>query len=527
MNASRNLLAVTVVVLVAIGLYAMQRHSFQLGVYTDDAEYILLAEAIAEGRAYEVRLAPDVGVPSKYPVGWPLVLSWFGPALQWDLVRLPLIAGILTVAAGAVGMLTTRAIGFADSRAAMMAWALFALSPLAVSHSAMAMSEPAFLLATLLALAAVHMALSDSEHPVLAAMAAGALVAFVIYIRTIGIALALAAAIGVVAARHLTPASKLRRSLAMFLGGVMLSVGIVATTSVVWSDLAGGVGIYTAEQGAVASIPNASDQTTSMIQRTANGLADYALVQVRDALVPFVGSPSVAAAFDGLRVGFVPAVVGGVLTVLVGVGLAVTLRTAPATVPHIYVLIAMGILVVWPWRGVRFLYPVSPWLFAYLIIGLQALFKRLLPSEHASTTRALLAALVVASLGTAQIARSMRITASVEHVPDLWLGTSWLKENAPVTSVVASEGPLVVWALYADRPIVGLEPRCAPDLSCALDGVDYILVRPTFEWRSDGHYRQSALGKAVAEWAARSPETLERVYHHPPTNVAVYRVQEP
>src|SRR5262245_33726270 len=92
-----------------------------VGVFHDDAMYVILARSIASGQGYRYLNLPGAPWATQHPPGYPALLalvSWFAPAFPGNLVAFKVLNAILS-AAGAV--LVTM---FARARALDHGWAI-------------------------------------------------------------------------------------------------------------------------------------------------------------------------------------------------------------------------------------------------------------------------------------------------------------------------------------------------------------------------------------------------------------------
>lgn len=130
------------------------QNDFYVGTYMDDANYVILAESIAEGRGYRQINYPDAPLETRYPPGYPVVLAPIIALVgnNLNLLKLPSV-----IATSLAVWLVWRLFGdrISDRRKVLFALMLFSLNPLIVGHSVAVMSEGVFLLVVLLAVWAI------------------------------------------------------------------------------------------------------------------------------------------------------------------------------------------------------------------------------------------------------------------------------------------------------------------------------------------------------------------------------------
>ena len=64
------------VIIVVLGVYVLRLNAI-VGLFVDDAWYVLLAKALATGQGYTLINSPTAGILPLYPPGFPALLSLF------------------------------------------------------------------------------------------------------------------------------------------------------------------------------------------------------------------------------------------------------------------------------------------------------------------------------------------------------------------------------------------------------------------------------------------------------------------
>lgn len=201
---------VTVTVALALGVFAM--NALPIGVFHDDARYLLLARSIAAGTGYRFVLVPGSPAGTHFPPAFPLLLAaiWkVAPGFPANVVLFKLLnAAILAVGALATFVFARGRAGLAPWAAAAVAIA-FAGSVPEIFIDSVLFSEPFFIAGMLAALIVSERLVQaaapggDSRQRVAAiAFGAGAAVGAVTMIRTIGLALAVGIAVTLVLRRR-------------------------------------------------------------------------------------------------------------------------------------------------------------------------------------------------------------------------------------------------------------------------------------------------------------------------------------
>jgi 4-amino-4-deoxy-L-arabinose transferase-like glycosyltransferase len=477
----------------SLGLYLYAFDSFQIGTYQDDAQYVVLAKSIAGGGPYGLVHPPDAVMPTRYPFGWPLLLApayaLFGNFQSLKLVSLFFtLANTLLIAGG------WKYLGFPGRSLGLATAALYAASPLVVGHARMVMSEPAFLFFVLLGLILTTQSTSrgSRQSPVLS-IGLGVTWMFAGYVRTIGFALAPASALHLIGNRKLP-------QLVSAAFGLSASIAIVLiATPLSWQDL---VAVSEYRNQFVDPSGWGQDQVSAAIPpRVVQGLSAYAGSHVRDSLIPFVGGPTTQWILGEFGLGFLPLFVSVLMLALILIGYASNIHEKGLLPTHVYVPLYMAVTIVWPWRGERFLYGVLPLLFAYLLIGGKALgarfYKRVGDRKYLQrwVLRLGLSALVL--LLSLQVIRSMLIDDSLNHVRDLRVGTTWIKENTASDAVIIAEQAPAVH-LYAERATIELgRDLRALNARLTQGNAIYLLLAPALKWSDSGQLEYSSSTRLV------------------------------
>jgi hypothetical protein len=174
-----------------------------VGVFADDAFYVILARSIAEGQGYRFLNLPGSPNATHFPPGYPLAL-----ATMWRLAP-SFPANLMVFKAFNAACLATIAIGVAryvrerlgDAQLAIMAGAIAAVSMPLLILGNMLLSEPFFLALLMLLLPALEGAVETrTSAPRLVAL--GAAIAACTLVRTHGIVLIPATAVMLLARRR-------------------------------------------------------------------------------------------------------------------------------------------------------------------------------------------------------------------------------------------------------------------------------------------------------------------------------------
>jgi hypothetical protein len=416
----------------ALALFAMT--PAPVGVFWDDAVYVITAKALATGEGLRYIHLPDAPAATHFPPLWPALLSvvWrIAPDFPGNVTLLKMVNPVLlAVAAAGTTHLAIRATRVRPWVAATTVIASMAVAPL-LTLSAVLMSEPLFLALSAAALAAAtRLVMRGLMRD---AVIAGALVGLAMLSRSIAIALVPALAVGL-----LWPRS--RRAAAVAVGvSVALSAPWFAWSAAHANDLppviAGSYGPYAT--------------WVADAYREAPGLLGDVVRQ---------NLSRAAAASGTVLFGAVPSVLRGVfaapLVVMTIVGLALSgRRAAPLSVA---LLCYASLVIVWPYSPGRFLWPFLPVFAVGVLTAARAIAKRLraarlpLVAQRIPLGFAAFTLLIVAAHNTRALLRRTHAAPIERNAAGLVGPVSWIARNTAPTDTIASDVHLLAY-LYAGR----------------------------------------------------------------------------
>jgi hypothetical protein len=510
-------LVATLVLLMSIGLFIWKFDAFQVGTAFDDADYILLTKSLVSGPAYGFTNTPGLVVPTRFPFGWPVLLAPVYALTNGDLQALRLIALIFSIANVLFLLLGWRYLGLPNRTTGLLVAALYGLSSSVVAQVGIVMSEPAFLFFVLTGLALTMSQADRSKVSILGSACLGIALFFAFFLRTVGFVLVMAL-VGYLLWK--------RRWQTVTLAGAVLCVAIVfvvAVTPLRASDL-----FRIGEYDDQLQNPNEYGRTAvaaAILPRLQEGIQEYVLTIIPDALAPLIHASQTRALLGRLSLGFVPPLLAIALLALLLIGLWADFRRLGLAPTHLFVLGYLAVILVWPWRKERFLYPILPFLFALLLAGVtwlaQAIGRRLRPVP-ASWLQLLTVLLVVLWLGTLAL-RSVRLEGSLQHVPDLRVGTTWLREHAPPDALVIAEHPRVIYR-YAERATAAFPNEVTASAKPASQQPTYVLLMPELRWRNDGLRSYSARTQQWADALTAPGSRAKMVFQDMLAKVLVFEI---
>jgi hypothetical protein len=220
--------------------------------------------------------------------------------------------------------------------------------------------------------------------------------------------------------------------------------------------------------------------------RVVTALSEYFTQHIRETVLP-IGSGGREQAFASqLGLPFLPALVSLAFVGVIALGYHRWVSMTGFPVSILFSGIYGCVLILWPWRGSRFLYPLQPYLYLGLILGIAALlsqtFQRL---RRGSFLYIVAIGVAILGLASINIYKSLRIDDSRDHTGDLRMRSSWLRDNSELSALIMTEEPQTDY-LYSGRKTIPYKDfRSLDEFESYLVGhrVGYIIVGPRLEWQ--------------------------------------------
>ena len=412
-----------------------------IGVFYDDAQYLVLAKALATGQGYRFINLPGAPLATHFPPGYPafLALLWrIAPAFPENVVLFKFANAVLLAAAGAfTGELARRTLGLPRVLAAAAALAGTVTIPSLVLSSAV-MSEPLFLALLIPLLAWAERLATEEDAPVSFGRAAllGAAIAAIALIRTHGIALAGAVLLAYVARRRYREAAAC--TAATLLGVAPWMLWVASHNDALPPLVRGAYGSYTAWLTAgwhswgfhlvAVTVPD--------------NVATIGMTVVRSIV------PRGSVTLDVL--------VGGAFALLTAMGVAAAWRRMRVTT--LFVAGYLAIVLVWPFSPLRFVWGIWPLVMLFPAAGLATAWQ----SVHVRQRRP--ARLGVGALATVVLLGIVAF--NVQGYANAWWSSNarfharrvlpqlaWVAKATAPNDIVASDAEAAVY-LYTGRRAV-------------------------------------------------------------------------
>jgi len=498
------------------GLLGLLRFDImQVGGSVDDAQYVVLAQSLANGQGYRLINFPDSSpVPHaiSFPPGWPLLLSSMAVLFPGEYEVWKLLAFALWLASIPLAYRLFRS--RLESPYLWVLTALIATNSLLVATSTMLMAEAAYVFFSLLALNLFQYwdnRNGEKSNWLLLAVIAVAAV-YTQLVRTIGLAAVLAVLSALLLSRRF-------RQLLLMAGFMLLAM----VPQILFNMRTGG--FLFSDHYEQASLGSSS--LPGKMYQAWEQLLGYADGHIVDSIIP-IFRPALITPFENAGLEFIPALVNVFILGFILVGVVRSLRQL--NIWDLYVgFYFMGILAFRaPEMGIvqpRFLIPLIPFFYFYLITGL------VFVAEVVSGKNEKWVKLTVAAMATVVFLLSLGLNLQSWRAPvrtrttDLTVGTHWISENTPADSIVMLRDPIPRY-IYTQRKTLGYpSPEQGLDLGGHIEnlGIDYVLVAPRLQTprtRDLGQYVTRHLGP----YLDTHPERYRIVFRNAEHNVTVYEV---
>ena len=411
-----------------------------IGVFYDDAQYLVLAKALATGQGFRFINLPGAPLATHFPPGYPafLALLWRIAPTFPENVALFKFANALLLAAAAVftGALARRTLGMPRALATASALAGTVTIPSLVLSSAV-MSEPLFLALLIPLVMWAERAMTDTESPapLRRAVLLGAAIAAVALVRTHGIALAAAVLLLYLRRRRYREAAAC--AIATIAVLAPWALWVAAHNDALPPLVRGAYGSYAAWLGEgwrawgvhllVVTVPD--------------NVATIWMTVVRS-IAP--------------KGPFLDAIIGGSYLVLSGFGVAAVRRRAPVTL--LFIGWYLAIVVVWPFSPLRFVWGIWPLMMLLPACGLwaawsSAIVRRGLVAPLAFGAMALVLLLGILTFNVQGYANAWWSSNARFHARRVLPQLAWVARATAPNDIVASDAEAAVY-LYTGRRTV-------------------------------------------------------------------------
>lgn len=458
-----------------------------VGLFVDDAWYVLLAKALATGQGYALLNSPTPGILPLYPPAFPFVLSLvfrLAPSFPENVYLFKAVSIVAMLGAGWLAyryFQRDRGLPWFVALGIMLASVLSPMLVFLATSSVMSECFFTLIFLTVVVLIERSACAEQAAKSLQWAALAGVVTAVAFLTRSIGLALIVAGSLYLLK-------EKLLKSALIFAGLAVL----LSAPWVIYTRLHAPTPEQQHEQGGHIVMP----YTQQFWQRRAGfdftgeiTVADLPARVVRN-LVEITGRDVLrivaAPVFEVLRNPFEEAkqervMAGGsgdpllasfLLSVLVVLGFIAVARQK-ITMAELAVGFSLGITVLWPWETVRFMLPLIPFIVFYFLSGVRALYGWYQQQRQQQNLRAQWVAMaVVASLIVAinlygHVHYILKASSSLPLDRPQWLQIfdefetliKWVDRGVPKNAVLATANPALVYLYTGNKTIAPYKPE--------------------------------------------------------------------
>lgn len=519
-RVSLPMLGLALLVVAALFLYIVRYFTAaQLGVTSDDARYLVLAESFLRGQPYRVISFPDAPLETIWPPGYPLfILAPVGLifGMNYDLLRATSI--VLTM--GSVFLVFALVRRYLPGAAiALLVTAMFALNHATAGFAGVALSEAAFVFFLLLHLTLLQRWTAqggrlDQHVYVLPALALT--LAIAVLIRYQGIALAVASVTYLAVNRNYRRAAGLAIGFAL----LMLPFAVFLRLNAVDSP------------NSLFAVRMITGQLASLWQRLPVTLWNYATT------IPLVMLPAL-----GPRVVDLLASIG-LAWLATGFHLALFLLTGASAIrglikrelPAIYLIVYFALILIVDNQGTasrnesRYTAVMLPFLYLYFYRGLAALAGVF---RFKSRTVGSVVGLVSSAVLMVLLLRNLQQVRATFPVPDLSTGAVWVQSHTTKDAVIMTHDPVERY-LYLQRQTIALSLAAYDTLieeKVDRTTVDFLLIAPPLRTpEQQPNLTRDLDPRDVSELLPAiqgEPQRFELVWQDSSAKAFIYRVLTP
>jgi hypothetical protein len=497
------LLAIT---LLASVMYLINFNFAQVGVFSDDAAYIVLAQSLATGQGYARINFPTPRPEVAWPMGYPLLLSPLVAIWPFNFVPLKLLSLVLTLVSI---FILWKYLQFRISPGyAVIIIALYAFNDDIATQASFVMSDPAYIVWSFLGLYLFHKFEPDKFSKWYQIGLIALILVLTSITRLLGVSLAIATILMLLWQRNLRAA---------IIIGVLYGLGMLPQFML--GRLAGG-GLFPPEVAAQV------DVSTNYVKILPN-FQEYFFTHIPNVVFGLFGQSTYTVA-SRFHLAWLVLLIQLSLLFLIVLGTWRLIKSR-ITLGEIYLGVYFAVLCVKTWDGIqdttpRYLIPLLPLIYLYLIQGIDGLagwlanrFSRpvLVPASLACIIIPVLLMLCV---------RNVRNASHHFAATDLTAGTTWIAAHTEPDAIIMSRLPLHHY-LYAQRLTTYFPPvKTEEEFLAELDQqhISYLFVGPDMKHTPTPQLEPEMF--QLHQFLEEHPERFQRVYKNDQALVTIYQI---
>jgi hypothetical protein len=451
-----------------------------VGLCIDDAWYALLAQALATGQGYQVINSPTPGILPLYPPAYSFLLSLvyrLAPQFPQNVTALKLVSVAAMLGVGWASYYYFKREREWPSLLSLLSALTVTLTPsLVFLATSTLMSECVFMLAQLLALLALEACVraDQSRRAWQFAALSGALAAAAFLTRSAAATLIVAAVIYLLKERRKRAALIFAACVILLAGPWTIYARLHAPTKEQRTEQGGVIikdyqSYFWQERMGDGEYRNIGlGELPERVWRNAGIIAKY---NTQMLFAPLFVRSSKLSGEEALVQGTGSIFLSLLLSALLILGAVIAVRRR-ITAVEIAVALSLLLTVLWPWEPFRFVLPLTPFLFGYLLTGVgwlrevlrEKLQIRMSPAPWAAlmiVTGAVLALQLFDHIG---YLRARDDKTAAEYIPWNEIFTEneaaldWLRQRTPADAVIATKNPALVYLYTGRKSISGDTP---------------------------------------------------------------------
>jgi hypothetical protein len=511
----RLLIALLTIVILAVYVLRLDR---VIGLFVDDAWYVLLAKALATGQGYTLINAPTPGIVPFYPPAFPWLLSLayrLAPQFPENVLLFKAILITVMLAVGVASAHYLHAIRGISLAIAVGIGAATVLSPgFVFLATSTVMSEPVFTLELLLTLVAVERTVrATGSSAVRYALLAGVFASLGVLTRSIAVSVVGAVLVYLLKERRRREAAIFTFAVAVLAGPWMAYARIHAPTKPQQRQenhyITESYGIQLWER--IAGRPALGTISVSE-------LPGRIMFNVRTVVTHDIGALEVDPLYRATepaawrKAGVGVRILSALLCTLTVLGYASAVRRR-LTMAELILPASLAVTLPWPFPPFRFLLPLLPLLLFYTITGLEVVAMWFAPARARSVAMVAVSCMV-----------AINLFSNAEYIYDLWGPATrrpawnvafeenevllrWVADNLPPSAVLSAQNPALTY-LFTDRKTVGTS-QPAYSIVNRVTGVAHYWIETSYQppdslsWVGKARrvvYRSPRLGLRVVEF---------------------------
>lgn len=465
-----SIIFLTIIILISASVGALRFNSFQVGAFSDDAHYIVLAESISHGQGYRLINYPHKPFETAFPPGFPILLSPLVALFPGNYTILKMLSFALWLAS--IPLMYKLFAKHIKSPYLELLIALIIINPYMVGMSGMVMSEAAYWFFSMFALNLFDNWIAD-QHNInnidnwLIVLAFSTLAIYSQLIRTIGFSILL------------SMITYLMLNYRFKQAGILTVIFVLFLVPQFWFNNQNGGSLISS--GYESQVLNTS--FAIKLGQIWSNLENYLRGMVSNSLIPIFG-PTITTLLNQLGFQFLLLLANIFILLSIIGGIVISIKRFLIGVLYVGFYF-FGILIFWnPVVGstqMRFLIPIIPFLYFFFIQSIIWFSRYIIPSAPKSSM--LFTAGITFLILLVSLTRNLQDWRNPirNRITDLSIGTVWINENTKQDSIIMASDPVPDY-LYARRKTIAY-PSNEQNIENYIEdnNINYLIISPKLQ----------------------------------------------